>query len=209
MSTTEAFTLKFGNIPIINLRMEFNKTYAFLHSPEAEDCLKPPLRPIKVSPLIWYGMPEDLMTLLLQRAILGVEAYLPGALIHASSILGILSEKLYVKLRNPFSFGSRSAVANIYHRMPSAVHPELSLKNLDQELYERNVAFYRVVRNPIFHGQQLNHPEISSIREVFLHIAFLYEWIDHWYNPEKLWPGGTAFAGVHLRYPNKGGDKVP
>ena len=47
----------------------------------------------------------------------------------------------------------------------------------------------------------------SSIREAFLHIACLYEWIDYWYSPEKLWPGGAAFAGVHLRYPKKGADE--
>ena len=209
MSINETFGLKFSNIPMINLRMEFNKTYGFLHSREAEECLKPPIRPIKLSLLIWGGLPEDLMTLLLQRAILGIEAYLPGALMEASAILGKMSRELFAKLRNPFSFGSKSAVANIYHRMPSAVHPELSLRHLDQQLYERNVIFYRAVRNPVFHGQQLDHPEISSIREVFLHLACLYEWIDHWYNPEKLWPGGTAFAGVHLRYPKKGADEAP
>lgn len=188
--------------------MEFNKTYAFLHSPEAEECLKPPFRPIRVSFLIWGGMPWDLMTLLLQRAILGIEAYLPAALIETSAILGNMSAELFAKLRNPFSFGSKSAVANIYHRMPSAVHPELSLKNFDQELYERNVAFYREVRNPVFHGRLLYKPEISGIREAFLHLARLYEWIDYWYDPEKLWPGGAGFKGVHLRYPEKSADEA-
>ena len=100
------------------------------------------------------------MTLSLQRAILGIEAYLPGALIDTSSILGTLSKELYAKLRKPFSFGSKSAVANIYHHSPSAVHPELSLRHLDQKLYDRNVAFYGMVRNPIFHGEQMHDPEI-------------------------------------------------
>lgn len=209
MSTTGPFALKFHNIPLINLRMEFNDTYAFLHSGEAKECLQLPLKPIRTRLLIWGGMPEDFMTLLLQRAVLGIEAYLPGALMHTSAILGNASKDLFGKLRSPFSFGSKSAVANVYHRMPSAVHPEISLRYLDQELYERNVVFYRVVRNPIFHGQQLEHLDISGIREAFLHLARLYEWIDYWYNPEKLIDGGAAFAGVHLRYSKQVADDTP
>lgn len=209
MPTTEPFALKFKNIPLINLRMEFNNTYVFLHSAEAEECLKSPINPIRTSLMIWGGMPEDFMTLSLQRAILGIEAYLPGALMHTSTILGNVSKELFTKLGNPFSFGSKSAVATIYHRMPSAVHPELSLKHLDQELYDRNVVFYSAIRNPIFHGQQMDQPNISSIRQAFLHIARLYGWIDYWYNPKKLIKGGSIFMGGHLRYPNKGSDKAP
>lgn len=209
VSTEPPFGLKFSNIPLINLRMEFNHTYAFLHSPDAEECLKPPVKPIRTRLFIWGGMPEDLMTLVLQRAILGIEAYLPGALMLTSAVLGNVSKELIAKLKNPFSFGSKSAVENIYHHMPSAVHPELSLRNLDEALYKRNVVFYRKVRNPIFHGQQVSQPSISSMCEAFLHLAHLYEWIDYWYNPEKLIKGGAAFAGVHLRYPKKVTNHAP
>lgn len=200
MKSSEPFALKFQNIPLINLRIEFNKTYAFIQSAEAEACLKPPIEAIRTPMLIWGGMPGDLMTLLLQRAVLGIEAYLPGALIHTSAILGNVTGELLTKLKNPFSFGSKLAVANIYHHMPAAVHEELSLRHLDQYLYERTVAFYRLVRNPIFHGKQLDHPEISGIRQTFAMLAQLYEWIDYWYNPEKLVPGGGAFAGVRSRH---------
>jgi hypothetical protein len=201
VSTEPTFGLRFQNIPLINVRMEFNYMYDFLHSAEAEECLKPPIRPIRTRLFIWAGMPEDFMTVALQRAILGIEAYLPGALMHTSAVLENASKQLFAKLKDPFSFGSSSAVANIYHRMPTAVHPELSLRHLDQPLYSRNVVFYKEVRNPIFHGQQLSQPTISSMRGAFLHLAHLYGWIDYWYNPEKLIKGGSVFAAVHLRYP--------
>lgn len=202
METPDTFTMKFQNIPLINLRIEFDKTYAFIYSAEAEACLKPSIKAIQTPMLIWRGMPEDLMTLLLQRAVLGIEAYLHGALLHTSAILGNISAELVTKLKNPFSFGSKSAVANIYHNMPAAVHEELSLKHFDGELYKSTVTFYRLVRNPIFHGNQLDQPEISSIRKAFSHLARLYEWIDYWYNPEKLIKGGGKFAGVRSRYPS-------
>lgn len=201
MRSAPTFGLKFDNIPLINLRMEFNQTYRFLHSSEANDGLRPPIKPIRTRLFMWGGMPDDLMTLLLQRAILGVEAYLPGALKHTSAVLGNLSKELFERLDHPFSFGSKSAVANIYHHMPEAVHPELSLRHLDQPLYEATIAFYREVRNPIFHGQQLSAPDLSNLQGAFLHVARLYEWIDYWFDPEKLLKGGKEFSGVHLRYP--------
>jgi hypothetical protein len=200
MLATEQFALKFQNIPLLNLRIEFNETYAFVQSAEAEACLKSSIKAIQTPMLIWGGMPEDLMTLLIQRAVLGIEAYLPGALLFTAASIGSVSAELASNLKNPFSYGSKSAVENIYHRMPSAVHEELSLRHLDQELYGRTVAFYRLVRNPIFHGKQLDHPEITSIRKTFAHLAQLYEWIDYWYNPEKLISGGGTFAGVRSRH---------
>ncbi len=105
------FGLKFSNIPLINLRMEYERARAFLNSSEAEECLKPPVKPIRAGLFIWGGMPGDFMTLVLQRAILGIEAYLPGALMHTSARLGRLSGDLVAKLKNPFSFGAKSAVA--------------------------------------------------------------------------------------------------
>ncbi|MEZ7910984.1 MAG: hypothetical protein QMB55_04100 [Propionivibrio sp.] len=192
------FGLTFDNIPLINLRLEFNRTYQFIHSPEAGEILRTPIKQIQTPLFIWNGMSEDCMTLLLQRAILGVEAYLPGALKHTSAVLGNLSKELFEKLDAPFSFGAKSAVANIYHRMPEAVHPELSLRHLEQQLYETTIAFYREVRNPIFHGQQLCNSDLSKIQYAFLHVARIYEWIDHWFDPENLVPGGKALSGAHL-----------
>jgi hypothetical protein len=72
LKVPDLFALKFGNIPLINLRTEFNRTYVFVGSQYAEICLKPPIEPIRAPMFIWGGMPDDLMTLLLQRAILGV-----------------------------------------------------------------------------------------------------------------------------------------
>jgi hypothetical protein len=146
------------------------------------------------------------MSLVLQRAILGVEAYLPAALIQAAAAIGNLSKDLAGKLNKPFSFGSRSTVENIYHLMPSAVHHELSLRHLDQSLYDATIAFYRDVRNPLFHGQQLRDPEIDKIRGAFLHIAHLYQWIDYWFNPEKLVKGGSVFANILERYQSEVGN---
>lgn len=196
----DQFGLKFNNIPLINLRKEFDYFYKFLHSPDAEQYLNGTIGPIRTQLFIWGGMPNDFMSLILQRAILGVESYLPAALLHTSVSIGNQSEELAKRINNPFSFGSKSAVYNIYHLMPSAIHSELSLQRIDQSLYKANRIFYREVRNPLFHGQQLSNPEIKAVRGAFLHIAHLYRWIDCWYTPENLIKGGSVFSDIHQLY---------
>jgi hypothetical protein len=194
------FGLTFENIPLINLRMDFNQTYAFVFNNDFHKIFDFPVRPIDLPPFLWRGLPDDLMTVMLQRAILGVEAYLPGALTLTSTILGKASNELFAKFRNPFSFGARSAVVNIYHRMPAAVHPALSLQHLDGDLFDKTKAFYKDIRNPLFHGDQISRSEIHSLRATFDHLARVYEWIDFWCNPEKLIPGGRTLADVRSRY---------
>ncbi len=181
--------------------MEFSGTYAYVFSDAAAAALKPPIKAVEAPMFVWYGMPDDMMTLLLQRAILGVEAYLPAALMYVSSQLGIASKELFAKFHDPFSLGGRTVAANIYHRMPAAVHPELSLQYLDQELFDRNLQFYKSVRNPLFHGKQLNDTKIDDLRLAFDHIARIYEWIDSWHDPELHIKGGSSFAGVRNRVP--------
>ena len=131
---------------------------------------------------VWFGIPDDLMTLLLQRAILGVESYLPAALMYASAQLGVASKEVFAKLHDPFGLGGRTLVSNLYHRMPAVVHAELSLQYLDQELYDKNLIFYKSIRNPLFHGKQLHDTNIDALRNAFDHIARIYEWIDYWHN---------------------------
>lgn len=180
------YGLHFENIPTINLRVEFDAARAFINSAEAELYMNGPVEPIRAGHFYWIGMPEDLFTMLVQRAILGVEAYLPSALAYAAACLGKIDSVFFKNLRNPTSFGAKSMAANIYHRMPASVHEELSLQWLHQHLYEETVAFYRDIRNPIFHGKQIRSEDIAPIREVFKLITKLYAWIDHWHDPDKL-----------------------
>lgn len=201
VSAANLFGLQFSNIPTINLRMEFKNTYAYVFSDRAATALKPPIQAVEMPMFVWRGMPDDLMTLLLQRAILGVEAYLPTALKYVSAQLGVASKELFAKLNDPFSLGGRTVAANIYHRMPTAVHAELSLQHLDQELFDKNLRFYKSVRNPLFHGEQLHDTNVEALRLAFDHIARIYEWIDYWHNPELHIKGGSIFAGVRNCYP--------
>jgi hypothetical protein len=195
------YGLTFQNIPTINLRLEFDATLAFVDSDEASSLLTGPHRKVRAPMFDWVGMPNDLFTVLLQRAILGVEAYLPSALSYTLAVLGNTDKTLIEKLRTPSAFGAKSMAANIYHRMPAAVHPELSLQHLDQELYEETVAFYREIRNPIFHGKEIASTSIESIRQSFKLIGRIYTWVDYWHDPEKTQQSEIVFGSFTVKLP--------
>ncbi len=136
------------------------------------------------------------MTPLIQRAVLGIEAYIPGAVMYETGVRGTLSSALAEKLKNPFSFGARNTWDNFYDKLPARVDPSFSLRFANKQLYKRTVRFYKNIRNPLFHGKQLSECNIAAIRDAFDHLAQLYEWIDSWHSPERLIKGGSAFENV-------------
>jgi hypothetical protein len=200
-SKAPPYGLTFQNIPSVNLRLEFDATLEFLNSDAAKSCMSGQHQKVRAPMFDWVGMPSDLFTLLLQRSILGVEAYLPSALGYTMAVLGNLDKSLFAKLKTPSTFGAKSMAANIYHRMPAAVHPELSLRHLDQELYEETVAFYREVRNPIFHGKEIAGASIEPIRQSVGLIGRIYTWIDYWHNPEKTHQSEITFGALVIKLP--------
>lgn len=201
MPKQTTFRLAFSNIPSINLRIEFDRAHEFVNSSAAERGLKFSTEPIETAVMKWNGMPEDLFTLLLQRSVLGLESYLSSALWHTSAVLGIATPSLAAKIRNPSAFGARLFAANIYDRMPASVHPELSLRYQDQSLYEKTVAFYKEVRNPIFHGKQLSNPDVEALRDAFAHLSNVFGWIDHWHPPEKRYNGSLVAGPLVVNLP--------
>lgn len=183
----DIFGLKLINIRIGRTRIEFNYYYKFVSDKYAEEVVKPSFRePIRLPNMLWLGLPEDLFTLLIQRAILGIESYLRTSVMYQTAICGKLTPTLAEKLRNPFSFGGGGTVENFYHKLPAQIDSNLSLKIFNPDLYDRNILFYRNVRNPLFHGRQLSESNIPAIRATFNHLHKLYEWIDSWH-PENLW----------------------
>jgi hypothetical protein len=188
------FDISISNIPVVNLRSEFASVYAFVQSESAAAALTLPPRVIQTRMFIWTGMPAACFTLLLQRSILGVEAYLPAALTETATMLGKLGSVL-AKIRKPSDLGSNAAATNIYHSLPAEVLEDLSLKTRNRPLYDRNQVFYSTIRNPLFHGGQIYSPSIAALRDMFDHIAMIYEWIDGWYDLDNIWLGATTAYG--------------
>ena len=200
-----AFGLELTNIPPINLRDEFNRTYRFVYSATFSEAMGPVIYPIHAPPAVWLGMPDDFATFVVQRAVLGLESYLPAAVYVEAGLRGRLTPELGLKLRNPFSFKKRAGtVEAFYHMLPSALDPGASLKVMHAELWNRTSKFYREIRNPLFHGKQLHKPSLEGIRGVFDLLAQLYEWIDEWHSLESVIKGGSVFSNVRRKVsPNR------
>ncbi len=175
--------LETSNIPIINLRMEFDEYLNLLRSePFKKSLFECFINPVKVSKMAWGGMPHDLLTLMLQRSILGLEAYVSAAVSFELPPESHLSEEIIASLNNPFRLNRKLVVA-IYDKLPGLISDECKLSTYSQALFDALARLYESVRNPIFHGSQVNlSPETySKVANCFELLAAVYSWIDTWY----------------------------
>lgn len=182
-----SFGIGLSNIPLVNLRWEFRDTSRWLKDPETiAQFARDRIFPIEMPWLIWGRMPNDLLTLLLQRMILGVEAYVPTALMAVSRERGMGSA--FMQDLNRVLKGGKTA-RSYYRDAPSLIDPSMSLEAHDQPLYNRICVFYREVRNPLFHGKMVNEGGPAEVLRVFQLFERVYDWIDSWYPPDKVIPG--------------------
>ena len=118
--------------------------------------------------LDWHGSTNDLLTLILQRSILGVECYVASAAWSEAWRWNIVDPVKKAALLNPAGLGK--GTANCYYNLlPSQLSQTLSLRVCDPSLWSRVTHFYEKVRNPLFHGNQLatdNPDEVSPLLEV-------------------------------------------
>src|SRR5450759_1597527 len=96
--------LRLGNIPIYNLLHEFLRWNKQIHSDEFKRQFAVGYRdPIRSPLLIWGGNPGDLLTLILQRTVLGLESYVSAAVWLELGKSGRLTPELSKVVRNPFA----------------------------------------------------------------------------------------------------------
>lgn len=118
----------------------------------------------------------------LQRLILGLEAYVPAAVMREAVARGKPVGEMYRLTRNPFRVGGSGTADVYFNRLPTLVEPNLMMRNECPELWVLTRDFYREVRNPIFHGWQLSGEPIEGVREAFKLIGNIYLWVDTWHS---------------------------
>lgn len=186
---------KFTNIPVLNLRMEFKRYYDFLNELVSKNITQ--INTVIDSLfIIWKCMPDDFFTLILQRGILGIESYVPGAVWEVLIRTGKYKKRYMRYLQNPYSLQGESVPDKYYNALPRLVHEDMSLKKCDYEDWVIIKDFYKKVRNPLFHGKQINDFNSKMIDPVVILDGYkvinkIYEWVDIWYPPELLWPGAA------------------
>lgn len=168
----------------MNLRAEFEE---YLRLFKSEDFRQQLLNcsnvPVSIPNITWRGLPNDLLTLMLQRSISGLESYLCAAVEYELQVRGKLTAELKERLENPFSFNSKAAVA-LFEKMPELIDPQLKLSRANKGLYDAVESFYKKVRNPLFHGNQIKYSSenFDRVESAFQLIADVYDWIDSWYS---------------------------
>ena len=178
--TPIAFTL--SNIPIINLRKEFDAHFRLLGSEKFLIQLYDYSIPVELPSFKWTGLPDNLLTLMLQRAILGVESYLGAAVEYELTEQQCLTDEIKEKLNNPFRLGGRGTADNFYNKLPGLVSDSYQLSKSDSQLYKKIREFYKLFRNPLFHGYQLSGATPAQMICAFELIRSIYIWIDRWYS---------------------------
>lgn len=193
------FDFKLVGIPILNLRNEFNHYYILLFSDKIEKMISEN-GPIESHYFTWYRFSDEFFTLIVQKAILGIESYLPSAVRSEA----FLREKKIEFDGNTFSLGSKNLAVNLYNNLPALVDPSWKLETCNPKVWNKTLEFYREVRNPLFHGKQFDSLKIQSVREMFDYLAEVYEWIDSWYEPNKILNGAGVFKGIREKFKKHG-----
>lgn len=155
-------------------------------------------QPIDAGYFIWKGHPEELVTLLTQRAITGLECFLPFALTMYSwveSASGTLEKILWEAMYDPrsdriqplmserfpvHSFSKKNMKKDthlLYHCLPLLMGVD---KPMSDDLYAKLAKFYSEVRNPLAHGAVVTKTDPEPLLATYQLIEEVYLWIETW-----------------------------
>lgn len=177
---SKLFGLAVVNLPIINIQEEFRIHKALLADDEFREKLHNMRHPVETPYLIWKGLPKDLLTYFLQRALLGVEACVSAAAEWEATARGVFTDELASKMEDPFRLRGRGTADVLYNRLPSLLDKEYSLERCDPPLWATTKQFYKEIRNPLFHGHQLYHPGAEQVSQALVLLDSIQAWIESW-----------------------------
>lgn len=192
---------KFNSIKLVNVHNHRSQFFNHYHMVKSESFARQIKdfredRPIETPYLAWYYWPSELFTFLTQLSIIGQEAYVTSAVYEELGQRGTLSENVKY-LRNPRSIpgarGMGTAGVNL-NLLPALVSEEFSLKNVNIDCWNEAEIFHKEIRNPLFHGMQLDTQNVNELIVIFELIADVYEWVDSWHDPNDVIPGNDWFT---------------
>lgn len=86
------------------------------------------------------------------------------------------------KLNDPMKLPGAPGVAEaFYNKMPAQIDSALQLKLKAPDLWVSVKQFYKEVRNPLFHGYQLQMPQASAVLAAMKMLESVYAWMDSWW----------------------------
>lgn len=186
-STT--FDIELENIPLYSSREELVVYRRLLSSREFHDRFVWGGGSIETPFVTWHGDRSAFLSFLLGRAIGGVEAYVPHAVLFELDRNRRVTPALVEKILDPFGLGGKGTADNCYNRLPGLLSSEARLESSDPHLWQATKVLYAEVRNPLFHGFSVSTASHYGVLQALRHIVKLYKWIDGWHDPETAFPG--------------------
>jgi len=206
--TCSQFGLKLSNLPLFNIRLDFNSLLALFRSETFRKQFRGDegkVIPVKTHYFTWHGRPNTLLTYLLRDAIVGLECAVSGAVLLEASMLGKITPRISDAIKDPFSLKQHGTAACVYVGLPGLVDPSFSLDIAKPDLWKQVRTFYREIRNPIFHAYEVEGNDPDPIWECFELLWEVYQWLNSWHPMEKLLAGPIRWNPETI----KGFDTIP
>ena len=186
MADVRLFGVEIGNIPIINVQQELDTYRVLLRDEEFVAKLGRVGQPIDIGLLEWRDLPKNLLTYMVQRGILAVEATVDAAVDYQAAFEKHHDDAFAAKRAAVWNGGG--SANTYYNKLPGLLNPRYMLCNADRDLWATTKRFYSEIRNPLFHGYQLSQPKPTSVSEILEYLGRMMEWIETW----------CAWSGRHL-----------
>jgi len=195
---SEEFGIQMSDLPLINLRIDFNNTLALFRSERFRSQFSGhngKKIPINTHYFTWHGRPSVLLSHLLRNAIVSIESAVSGAVIVEALARNMASRDVLEATKNPFSLRGQGTADCVYNLLPKLIDHDYALMKQNEELWEQNRIFYREVRNPLFHAYEVaNNPE--AVLNCLEHINDLFVWLNSWHSLENALTGGSEAEDV-------------
>ena len=164
MDAERLFGIEIANIPIIDVQQELDWYRALIRDEGFRARLGIVGHEIDIGRLVWRDLPKDLLTYMVQRGILAVEACVDAAVEYQAHFEGLRGQEFIDKRKAVWSSGG--SANTYYNRLPGILNAKYMLCNCDQELWGKTKQFYSEIRNPLFHGYQPCQPNPDSVQEI-------------------------------------------
>lgn len=176
------FTIQ--NIPTINLRQQYLLDRSIVLDADLDNKIhgwrfRTLAQPITVT----FGDPDVYFSNLVRTTILGMECIVRSMV--WEEIL-FANRMTHAALRSLKEESARSMAELYYNRLPAHVRESAALKNHDSKLWSVVKEFYRDIRNPLSHGDQLVNVRQESLRLAFEMFDSIYAWIDSWSDRNRV-----------------------
>ena len=67
---------------------------------------------------------------------------------------------------------------------------------MNESLWLSVKALYSEIRNPLFHGSELDNAPLVEFRKIYEVLADTYRWLDKWHNPGDMMQGAEYVRNI-------------